>query len=840
MALVPLPIDGHRASLLRAAEGGALVLVAEPGAGKTTRVPPMLLDSGLAHGGRIVVVQPRRIAARMAAARIANERGGRLGGEVGYRVRFDAKVGRQTRIELVTEGILARRLIADPTLEGVSWVVFDELHERHLDSDLSLARAERLRRTRRPDLGIVAMSATLDAGPVAEFLRAPALEVEGRTFPIEIRHDDHPDDRPLERRVRAAVVRLLEAGCDGDVLVFLPGAGEIRRAMEACEGPAEAFSVECVPLHGDLAADQQDRALRAGPRRKVIFATNIAETSLTIPTVVAVVDSGLVRTATVSPWSGLSRLDTVPISQASATQRAGRAGRTQAGVCHRLFTEADFRRRPERDLPEVQRADLTATVLSIRAEGETPASFPWFERPPNSALEAADVLLEKLGALSEDITPLGRAMLSLPAHPRIGRVAAEAHRRGHTDAGALLAALIQERDVRLSSRTRFDGARRREGDEVASSDLLLRMDQLESVGARASFGQLRRAGLDGRSVKMVRAAADQFARALRKTDLAVTPSFDEEEALLLATLAGFPDRVAKRLSGRRLAITGGSVGELDEGSAVHDPLLVCVDADEWRGRVRVRRASQVTLEHLMELFLDRLEDVSETRFDASRGRITATAQVRFDGLVVEESPGTVDPARGAEVLARAAVEAGVSRFCDADALSTLRQRVAFAAQVDDRLPTLDDAWMESLLTRLCVGKSSFAELRDAGLLDWVRAELGAMRTVVDRLAPEHVSLPGRAKVPVVYEAGRPPHIASRLQDFFGITDGPTVGGAPVVLHLLDPRGRAVQVTTDLAGFWDRHYDDVRKELRRRYAKHHWPDDPRTAEAKRHGRRRKRK
>lgn len=831
-----LPIDPHLPAIVAdVRERRGLVLVAEPGAGKTTRVPRALLDAGL---GEIVVVEPRRIAARMAAHRVAHELGEPVGKRVGYRVRFDAKVTRETRVTFVTEGILARRLDTDPDLEGVSIVVFDELHERHLHTDLALARARRARERRvlRSPLSIVAMSATLEAEPVARFLDAPIQNVEGRTFPIDVRFAAAPDDRPLERRVRAAVVRLLEEGLDGDVLVFLPGAGEIRRAAEELDGPARALSLDVVPLHGDLPPDAQDRAIRRGTRRKVILSTNVAETSLTIEGVVAVVDSGLARIARCSPWTGLTSLDTLPISRASAAQRAGRAGRVRAGVCERLYTRADHDARPLRDRPEIERVDLAEMVLSLRAAGEDPRTFAYLEAPPANALESAERLLERLGAVERGaVTELGRAMLALPIHPRLARVALEAKRLGHPRSGAMLAALIAEREVRLAARTRF-GAHEARSDEVASSDLIARLDELEALGPDASHSTLRSAGLDARAVRTVFDAARQIERELSGVALDIEESFDEEGALLTATLAGFPDRLARRRKpgGEELVLGGGGSARLDAQSAVKDaPLLALIDADTRPSGVLVRRASAVTTDMLMGLFLDRIEDVREARFDAARERVVGVGELRYDGLALEQSEIEPSEEDAARVLADAAIAAGLGRFVDEDAWIALKRRLAFARGFDPALPALDDALLRDLLVRLCAGKRSFAELRDAGLLEWVRAELGSgVLAKLEALAPESVSLPGRRRVPVTYEDDRPPWIASRLADFFGMSEGPAIAGSrvPLVLHLLAPNHRALQVTTDLAGFWARHYPELKRSLMRRYPRHPWPDDPRTAPA----------
>jgi ATP-dependent helicase HrpB len=398
--LAPLPIDAVLPELLAAVrDRGAAVLVAPPGAGKTTRVPGALLDAGLAGAGDIVVLEPRRLATRLAATRVAQERGGTVGGEVGYEVRFDRKVSGATRIRFVTEGVLTRRLLSDPTLAGTSAVILDELHERHLAGDLALALLQRLRATTRPELRLIAMSATLDPGPVAAFLDAPVVVSEGRTFPIAIEHLERPDDRPLGRQLAAAVRRLCQDGLAGDLLAFLPGAGEIRRAQDDLAEVAATFDLALLPLYGELPTEEQDRAIAPATRRKVILATNVAETSVTIDGVVAVIDAGLARVARHSPWSGMPSLVIEPIAQASAIQRAGRAGRTRPGRALRLYTKHDYDTRRPRDLPEIARADLTEAALELHAAGFARLTeVPWFEAPPAAAMAAADELLARLGA----------------------------------------------------------------------------------------------------------------------------------------------------------------------------------------------------------------------------------------------------------------------------------------------------------------------------------------------------------------------------------------------------------------------------------------------------------
>jgi ATP-dependent helicase HrpB len=841
-ALPPLPIDDALPALIDAvrARGGAVV-VAPPGAGKTTRVPGALLDAG-AVTGEIVVLEPRRLAARLAAVRVASERGGAPGGEVGYEVRFDRKIGAATRIRFVTEGILTRRLIADPALRGVGCVILDEIHERHLDGDLALALLARLRATARPDLAVVAMSATLDAEPVAAFLGVPIVRSEGRAFPVAIEHADAADDRPLGRQIAAAVRRLVQRGLDGDVLVFLPGAGEIRRAGEDLAELAAQHDLAVLPLHGDLSADEQDRAVARADRRKVILSTNVAETSVTIDGVVAVIDAGLARIARHSPWSGLAALQVEPISRASAAQRAGRAGRTRPGVCVRLYTRHDHDGRRAHDPPEALRADLAGVGLELAAAGLRTGEVAWLDAPPAAAVAAADKLLARLGAIDDAgaITPLGRRMLRFPAHPRAARVLCEAEDRGVAAEGAVIAALLGARELRVLRRgPGGPGA----GPRLSSSSDLI--DDLDALLAARSDGlradRLRRDGLDVATAFAVDRAARQYERVCDRSRPAPRDDDAIDQALQLAILTGFPDRVGRRRAPRssEIVLAGGGSGAQAPTSAVLDAeLVVVVDAATTGergkgGAVSIRRVSAIDPSWLLDLYLDRVTDTDELVWNATRERVERATRMTYDGLVIDEQLDALGarrrPDEAGAVLARAAIAAGIERFADADALAQWRARVTFAAGIAPGagLVAPTDAALADVLARACTGLVSFAELRKLALLDLLDASLGAARAVVDRLAPTHLTLPGRRKAPIHYELDRPPWIASRMQDFFGLARAPTVGDGrvPLVLHLLAPNQRPVQVTTDLPGFWVKHYPAIRKELMRKYPRHKWPEDP---------------
>jgi ATP-dependent helicase HrpB len=830
--LAPLPIDDVLPDLVRtlAPAGAGVVLEAPPGAGKTTRAPRALLDAGLE--GEIVVLEPRRLAARLAARRVAEELGERVGETVGYTVRFEDVSSSRTRVRFVTEGVLTRRLVADPTLGGVAAVMLDEIHERHLQGDVAIALLRRLQQTRRPDLRLAAMSATLDAGPIAAFLGCGVIRSEGKRFDVAIEHLPAPDDRKLELQVASAVRSLANAGLDGHVLVFLPGAADIRRALESCAKVASEHDLALLPLHGDLSPAEQDRAVGASSKRKVILSTNVAESSVTIDGVVAVVDSGLVRVARHAPWSGLPTTAIEKTSRASATQRAGRAGRTRPGRALRLYTKADHDARPEHDTPEILRADLAQTFLELHASGAQ--DLAWLDPPKPESVLAAETLLARLGAIDEHgkITDVGARMIELPLHPRQARLLVEAERRGVGDEGCILAALVGERDLRTSSKARFNGPGR-PGVDVATdrSDLLALLDLFhEAEGSSFSAHTLRAMGLDVGGVQATQRAAKQLQRALGRTGGGAnrpdTPR-RVDDALLISVLAGFPDRVARRRKpgSRDLALAQGGTAELSETSAVRDaPWMVAVDAELQRGRTIVRIASEIEPDWLIDLFEDRIRESTELSFDETKGVVTGGSKMSYDALAIAESPGfdTNDP-QVAELLLERARAKGARAFAPEGALDRWLARVRFAASQDGtiRAPTDDD--VVAALRELCAGRKSFRELEDANLLEALRAKVGSYGRI-DELAPERVTLASSRSARIEYEDGKPPWVASYLQDFIGTKTSPRAGSVPVVLHLLAPNKRAVQVTTDLAGFWQRHYPSIRKELMRKYPRHAWPED----------------
>lgn len=787
------------------------VLQAPPGAGKTTRAPAALLDA--LPTGEIVVLEPRRLAARHSARRVAEERGVPLGGLVGYDVRFDRALGPATRLSYVTEGILTRRLL-ERGARGLSAIVLDEFHERHLASDVALGLA-RIARREHPELVVLVMSATLDAAPVARFLDdAPLVTSGGRAFPVEVEHLERVDDRPLALQVVSAVRRALRES-DGDVLVFLPGTAEIRAAQEATAKVCADALADCLPLYGELPPDAQDRAIAPGARRKVILSTNVAETSVTIPGVTVVVDSGLARIAGHDPWTGRPTLEVRKVARSSAIQRAGRAGRVRAGRCLRLYTKGDFESRPEHDAPEVSRLDLAETMLSLGVAGHDPRTFPWLTRPSDAALDAARALLLRLGAIDDAGAPTktGRAMARLPLAPRLARLVVEGAARGVAADACGVAAMLSL------------------GRDVYGRDREARMDEPCDASAR-----LRDLGDRHVVEPAVAASVRRVQRQLEGLVDGSRGAFDPDVALRTAILAAFPDRVARRRGhGETLVLSSGGQATLSRSSVVRTaPWVVAVEALDRRGTSTVTMATAIEPDWLIDLFPERIAETTEVRWDDVKERVEAVERMAYDKLTLDERPTTAGPAVAA-LLAERALAVGLDAFVGG-AFSELSARIAFVARTakdlaeDAGLLGLDPGGRE-LLVAACAGRRSFAELREGDLLAELRAALGhGPLARLDQLAPTHVVLGNGRRAAVTYPADAPPSISSRLQDFFGSADGPRVlaGRVPVVLHLLAPNGRDVQVTTDLAGFWDRHYPGIRNELRRRYPRHAWPDDPRTA------------
>ena len=767
-----LPVDAIVPEMLASlTRTPSLVVEAPPGAGKTTRIPPALLNL---VSGEVLVLEPRRIAARMAARRVAWEMGEEAGETVGYQVRFEEVASPRTRLRFVTEGILTRRLMSDPTLKGVDAVVLDEFHERHLDGDLALALLKRLQRTR-PTLRLIVMSATLDAVPIARYLDVcPVLRSDGRLFPLTIQHLPYSSE-PLHLQVKRAVDLLLKEKHTGNILTFLPGAAEIRRSMRELEPIARQTGMLVVPLHGDLSPAEQDRAVSPSPEQRIILATNVAESSVTVEGVTAVIDTGLARIATYSPWTGLPTLQIGRVSRASATQRAGRAGRTGPGRVLRLYPEEDYLRRPEHDLPEISRSDLSQLCLVLRVmQIADPTNIDWLSAPPEEAIQQAEALLDRLGATGGMLHRLAR----FPLAPRLARIVLEAIDRGAGEDGCLAAAL-------LSSGNRSEG-----------NDLLAAMDLPPDPRTRQLNEQLRR-----------------IARPPKQTH-------HHDDALLLSVLSGFPDRVARRRSGKQVLLASGASAEL-AGDPPPYEFLIALDAEDRTENALpvIRMAARIEPEWLIDLFPAHIEERDTVTWNRATERVEKLSALLYDSITLQESRGQATDSDAAALLSQKALEEGIARFVDNDALETFLARLTFA---DLAPPSIEET-----LRELCQGLHSFADLRNAGkgFLPLLESKINS-RLLAD-LAPPTARLSSGRQTRIHYEPGRPPWIASRLQDFFGMTGTPRIGPekTPLVVHLLAPNQRAVQTTTDLAGFWERLYPQVRRELMRRYPRHSWPEHP---------------
>lgn len=838
-SLTPLPIDPlipEIVSALRTSTGA--VVLAPPGAGKTTRIPPALAAAPWLRRSEhpaVVLLQPRRVAARAAAARIGEEQGWRLGHEVGYHIRFDNRTTPRTRVRVLTEGILTRQIQSDPFLEGIGCVILDEFHERSIHTDLALALLREVQTTVREDLRIVVMSATMDPRPVARFLGdVPVFDSPGRIFPVEIRYLERPDSAPVWEKAASAVRRALDvpASDSGHVLVFLPGIGEIRRT----EGLLRESGADLHVLHSSVPADEQDRTLRPSPRRKVILATNIAETSLTIDGVRTVIDSGLVRVLVHDARLGIDRLELRRISRASATQRSGRAGRTAPGRCLRLWTDAEQSALEEHAPPEIHLIDLASMVLTLRAYGVRDLDrFNWFEPPRPENLARAERFLAMLGATAPDgtLSPLGRRLASLPLHPRLGRLLLAGADAGLPREAATLAALLSERDILASPHE----SRRREAGWEGNSDLLDRLEAFERGRHSPAF--------DTQAVRAVERVRDELTDLVRRQHgVPMTPSLPRDEALRRALLLAYPDRVTVRRphDPARGLMVGGRGIVLEPSSVVRRaPLFLSLDPrDPVSGDTtesRVSLASAVEAEWLEESFPHLLERRLASRFDPERGRVLTHRQTVFAGLVVRETGAR--PSDDPEGTARALYEhlrrdpAALFEADEEVARWLARVRLLRSAMPELGLPDFTSECLDDILREACAGATSLDQVRGAELLAHLENRLTwPQRSALDEHAPKALEVPSGNRIRLQYPADGPPVLAVRIQELFGLPENPRVaaGRVPVVLHLLGPNYRPVQVTSDLRSFWNTTYAEVRKELRARYPRHPWPEDPWNAPA----------
>ncbi len=811
--LESLPIDDALPRLTIALRGAnAAVLVAPPGAGKTTRVPLVLLNEPWAKDKKILVLEPRRLAARAAATRMASTIGEQVGDSVGLRVRFDSKISKRTRIEVITEGVFTRLILDDPSLEGIAAILFDEFHERSLDADLGLALARDVQSALREDLKILVMSATLDGARVSALLAdAPVVASEGRAFAVETRYLGRDPRAPIERQVADAALRALRAET-GSLLVFLPGAAEIRRTETQLRERVDDANVDIVTLFGALDAREQDRAISPSPpgRRKVVLATSIAETSLTIEGVRVVIDSGLARVPRYEPDVGLTRLETVRVSRAAADQRRGRAGRTEPGVCYRLWDEPQTGSLEPYTRPEILSADLSSFLLDLAQWGAAdPAKLAFLDAPPAPALTEAKALLTELGAIDAEgrITAEGRQLRALPLPPRLARMVVDAGTEGAGELATAIAAVLTERGLG--------------GDDP---DLRHRLDQFRRDRSRR---------------------ADE-ARAMVKRWAATSgPSGKREEVSVGSLLAlAYPDRIAKNRGGGGGAflLASGRGGAVDKASALaREPFLAVAELTGAAAASRIVLAAPITLEEIEARFADKIEGRDAVTFDVASASLRARRSRRLGALVLAEQIKQVTPDTDtAKILAQGIIGAGLDKLPWSKASLQFRNRVAFLRQSEgEEWPDLSNngltrnaaEWLEPLLAdKTARGDVSAEALSDAvtALVPW------ALRRRIEAEAPTHFTAPSGSSVPIDYEAEQGPTVSIRVQELFGLARHPAIAGGrvPLVIELLSPAHRPVQVTRDLPGFWRGSYADVKTDLRGRYPRHPWPDDPMTAPATR--------
>jgi ATP-dependent helicase HrpB len=808
-----LPIDAALPQLVAALAGNeATVLIASPGAGKTTRVPLVLLDEPWAKDSKILVLEPRRLAARAAATRMASTLREQVGDTVGLRVRFDSKVTKLTRVEVVTEGVFTRLVLDDPSLDGIAAVLFDEFHERSLDADLGLALARDTQLGLRPDLKLLVMSATLDGARVAALLGdAPVVESEGRAFPVESRYLGRDPRAPIERQVADAIERALRAE-SGSLLVFLPGAGEIRRTEELLKERVREANVDIVGLFGALDAREQDRAISPSPpgRRKVVLATSIAETSITIEGVRVVIDSGLARVPRYEPDVGLTRLETVRVSRAAADQRRGRAGRTEPGICYRLWDEPQTGSLEPYTRPEILSADLSSFALDLAQWGTADTSqLAFLDAPPQVAMNEARTLLGEIGAIDENgrITEAGRKLRALPLPPRLARMVVDAAALGAGEMAAAIAAVLTERDLG--------------GSDV---DLGHRLENFRRDRSRR--------------------AEDARAMVRRWAATAGNRQKDNEQSPGTLLALAYPDRVARNRGGTGGAflLANGRGAMIDPASSLaRETYLVVAELAGAAAAGRIVLAAPITLEDIEQGFADQIRDSETVTFDASSASLRARRTRRLGSLILAEQTRPVTPdSESARLLAEGIATIGVRKLLWSKAQLQLRNRVMFLQRVeggewpdlsDEALTRTTAEWLAPFLTGKTslqqIGADDLAAALDA-LLPW------NLRKRLDAEAPTHFAAPSGSQVPIDYEAEEGPKLSIRVQELFGLALHPTIAGGrvPLLVELLSPAHRPVQMTRDLPGFWRGSYKDVRTDLRGRYPKHPWPDDPLTAPATR--------
>ncbi|HEU6448412.1 MAG TPA: ATP-dependent helicase HrpB [Verrucomicrobiae bacterium] len=821
-----------------------LILSAPTGSGKSTQVPQMLLKHGLLQNGQVVILQPRRLAARLLAARVAQELGVKLGDEVGYQIRFENCTSAKTKIRFVTEGVLLRQMIDDPQLRGVSVLIFDEFHERHLYGDITLARTLDLQEQHRPDLHLAVMSATLNAGELENYLKPCAtLSSQGRTFPVEIEYAAQPaynDKRPVWEQAAEAFSNYVSGGGEGDVLVFMPGGFEISQTIEAIRHTSESKGFILLPLHGELDPKLQDAAVARYDKRKVVVATNVAETSITIDGVRLVIDSGLARVARYDANRGINTLLIEKISQSSADQRAGRAGRTAPGVCMRLWSREEHSHRAPQELPEIKRLDLAEVVLTLKAAGvEDLRKFRWLEKPDEISLTHAEELLHDLGALDKNnsITPVGRKMLAFPLHPRYARMLLAAQEYNCVYQAALVAALTQGRDLLLRNVDRETNSLREDLlGEKATSDFWILM-RAWNYAAKNQFrlDACRKLGIHAVTARQVGPLLEQFLRIAAREGLDAAPREVKDEALQKCILIGFSDRVARRLdSGTlRCELVHNRRGVLARESVVQNKeLLVVAEIREVEMRDKevntiLSLATAIEPDWLRELFPEDLESDLRVLFDSTQKRVVAAELLKFRGLALSAKRVEPPPAdAAANILAEEILSERLPlpNWDHAVEQWILRLNFLCANCPELQLPPFGDDDKKSVIEQLCHGAVGYKEIKEREVKPVVMSWLSqSQRDLLDKHAPERLKLPNERTPKVNYEPGKSPFISLRIQELYDVNQTPKIamGKIPVTVHILTPGMKPIQVTQDLANFWREHYPKIKSELARKYPKHLW-------------------